>query len=127
MVPLAWYWTLMSTTASASTSTSLQAGATLPTDVTPTPPGTASNGGLGCFARYLSLWVALAMVAGTTIGTLWPSVADALARATVAQVSIPVGVLIWVMVYPMALRLDLASLRAVRAHPRALIITTVVN
>jgi ACR3 family arsenite transporter len=87
----------------------------------------SGSGVLGCFGRYLSLWVLLSMIGGGVIGNQWPSVADALANATIAEVSVPVGVLIWLMVYPMTLRIDIASLYQVRSHPRAIITTTLLN
>ena len=61
-------------------------------------PSTAE--GMGTFERYLSLWVALAIIAGILVGQFIPSVPETLSRFQVAQVSIPVAVLIWAMIFP---------------------------
>ena len=82
-----------------------------------TSPSTAE--GMGIFERYLSLWVALAIVAGILLGQFIPAVPETLSRFEVAQVSIPVAVLIWAMIFPMML--------GVRRQPKGLIITTTVN
>ncbi len=82
---------------------------------------------MGVFERYLSLWVALCILAGTFIGNTWPSVADVLSRLTYAQISIPVAVLIWLMIFPMMLQIDFASLKRVGERKNGLVVTTVVN
>ena len=82
---------------------------------------------MGPFERYLSLWVVLCIVVGTTIGYIWPRVADELSRFTYAQISIPVAVLIWLMIYPMMLQIDFASLKRVGDRKEGLVVTTVVN
>ena len=82
---------------------------------------------LGIFERYLSVWVALCMVIGTLIGVFAPSVNDALAKATVAEVSLPVAVLVWLMIFPMSLRIDFASIKDIALHPRSLLITVLCN
>jgi ACR3 family arsenite transporter len=79
------------------------------------------------FERYLSLWVALCIVAGTAIGYFWPQSADTLSQYTYAEISIPVAVLIWLMIYPMMLRIDFASLKRVGERRQGLVITTVTN
>lgn len=83
--------------------------------------------GMGFFERYLSVWVALAIVAGITLGQLAPVVPEVLSRFEYAQVSIPVAVLIWAMIFPMMVQVDFASILNVRRQPRGLIITTTVN
>src|SRR5439155_3843983 len=82
---------------------------------------------LNCFGRYLTLWVALSMVCGAAIGATHPEVAQFLGKATVAQVSLPVGILIWLMIYPMTLKVDFEALKNVAKHPRGILITTVIN
>lgn len=82
---------------------------------------------LGVFERYLSLWVALCIVAGTLIGNAWPGVATALSKFTYAQISIPVAILIWLMIYPMMLQIDFASLKRVGEKKQGLVVTTVTN
>jgi arsenite transporter len=82
---------------------------------------------LGIFGKYLTLWVALCIVAGVTLGELWPSFPDTLSRFTVSQVSIPVAILVWFMIYPMMVRIDLKSVLDVRNRPRGLALTLVIN
>jgi arsenite transporter len=87
----------------------------------------ASSGGLGFFERYLTLWVALCIVAGVALGQLLPVVPETLARFEYAQVSIPVAVLIWAMIFPMMVQIDFAAILNVRRQPKGLCITTSVN
>ncbi|MEX2570435.1 MAG: ACR3 family arsenite efflux transporter [Gemmatimonadota bacterium] len=87
----------------------------------------ASARELGLFGRYLTLWVALCIVAGVAIGQFLPAVPETLARFTYAQVSIPVAILIWLMIYPMMVQIDFASIIGVRRQPKGLTITLVVN
>ena len=82
---------------------------------------------LGLFERYLSLWVAVAIVLGIAIGQLLPVVPDTLSRFEYAQVSIPVALLIWAMIFPMMVQIDFGSIRDVRRQPKGLVITTSVN
>ncbi|MFA9460313.1 ACR3 family arsenite efflux transporter [Thiohalorhabdus methylotrophus] len=83
--------------------------------------------GMGLFERYLSVWVALAIVAGVALGQLAPAVPSALSRFEYAQVSIPVAILIWAMIFPMMVQIDFTSILGVRRQPKGLAITTVVN
>jgi len=83
--------------------------------------------GMGLFERYLSLWVALAIIAGIALGQFVPAVPETLSRFEYAQVSIPVAVLIWAMIFPMMVQIDFAAILGVRRQPRGLVITTVVN
>jgi arsenite transporter len=87
----------------------------------------ASAKELGLFGRYLTVWVALCIVAGVAIGQWLPAVPETLARFTYAQVSIPVAILIWLMIYPMMVQIDFASILGVRRQPRGITITLVVN
>ncbi|MEL7667020.1 MAG: ACR3 family arsenite efflux transporter [Actinomycetota bacterium] len=82
---------------------------------------------MGVFERYLTLWVALCIVVGTLIGNAWPGVATGLSKFTYAQISIPVAVLIWLMIYPMMLQIDFASLKRVGEKKQGLVVTTVTN
>jgi arsenite transporter len=88
---------------------------------------TASAKELGLFGRYLTVWVALCIVAGVAIGQWLPAVPETLARFTYAQVSIPVAILIWLMIYPMMVQIDFASILGVRRQPKGITITLVVN
>jgi len=83
--------------------------------------------GLGFFGKNLTLWVLLCMVAGTFIGRFAPAVPAFLARFEYQHVSIPVAVLIWLMIYPMMLKVDFASVRDVGRNPKGLFVTWTVN
>ena len=83
--------------------------------------------GMGLFERYLSVWVALAIVAGVLLGQFAPVIPETLSRFEYAQVSIPVAVLIWAMIFPMMLQIDFTSIAGVRRQPKGLVITTTVN
>ena len=82
---------------------------------------------MSLFERWLSLWVALCIVAGVTLGNLAPGVFTALARLEYASVNLVVAVLIWAMVYPMMIAIDFGSLKDVGRRPKGLVITLVVN
>ncbi len=82
---------------------------------------------MGIFEKFLSLWIALAMVAGILLGNVAPGLVSAVASAEVASVNLVVAVLIWAMVYPMMVGVDPRSLRDVARQPRGLLITLVVN
>jgi ACR3 family arsenite transporter len=79
------------------------------------------------FEKYLSVWIALAMVAGIVTGNVAPALVEAIAAAEFASVNLVVAVLIWAMVYPMMVGVDPGSLRDVARQPRGLLITLVVN
>ncbi|MHB8106878.1 MAG: ACR3 family arsenite efflux transporter [Candidatus Cryosericum sp.] len=83
--------------------------------------------GLGIFQKYLSLWVVLCMVGGVLLGRLLPGIVGALGRMNVYNISIPVAVLIWLMIYPMMLQIDFGSIMRVGRNPKGLVITLVVN
>jgi ACR3 family arsenite transporter len=83
--------------------------------------------GMNLFERYLTLWVALCIVAGIVLGQAVPGPFHALGAATVAQVNLPVAALIWLMVIPMLLKVDLGALRQVTAHWRGMAATVGVN
>jgi ACR3 family arsenite transporter len=82
---------------------------------------------MGLFERYLTLWVAGAIALGIALGALLPDVFRLVANLEVAQVNLVVAVLIWVMIYPMMVHVDLGSLRHVGDRPKGLTITLVVN
>jgi ACR3 family arsenite transporter len=82
---------------------------------------------MNLFERYLTLWVALCIVAGIVLGQAVPGPFHALGAATVAQVNLPVAALIWLMVIPMLLKVDLSALRQVTAHWRGMAATVGVN
>ncbi len=82
---------------------------------------------MGLFERYLSLWVALCIALGVTFGKLFPDVFSLIAGLEFAHVNLIVAVLIWVMIYPMMLQVDLDAIKNVRKQPRGLVLTLVVN
>ena len=82
---------------------------------------------MGLFERYLSVWVGLCIVAGVGLGLLAPGVFAAIAALEYASVNLVVALLIWVMIYPMMVNVDFASLKEVGKKPRGLGITLVVN
>ncbi len=83
--------------------------------------------GMGLFERYLSVWVAIAIVIGIGIGQFLPMVPETLARFEYANVSIPVAILIWAMIYPMMVQIDFGAIVGVRRQPKGLVVTTTVN
>lgn len=82
---------------------------------------------MGLFERYLTLWVALCIVAGIILGQMMPSVFHAIGAATVAEVNLPVAVLIWLMIVPMLLKIDLGALGQVKEHWRGIAVTVGIN
>ena len=82
---------------------------------------------MGRFERLLTLWVAVAMVAGIAIGTVAPGLVDAIAAAEMASINLVVAVLIWAMVYPMMVSVDFGAVVGVARQPKGLLITLVVN
>lgn len=92
-------------------------------DSAPQAPGVAMSG----FERYLTVWVFLCIVAGITLGQMLPGLFQAIARMEMAQVNLPVGVLIWVMIIPMLVKVDFGALHEVRQHIRGIGVTLFVN
>jgi ACR3 family arsenite transporter len=85
---------------------------------------------LNVFERYLTLWVVLCMIAGVGVGKMFPGLIDALRKMEFgggSQINIPIAVLIWLMIYPMMLKVDFATVLGVRKRPRGLLITCFVN
>ena len=82
---------------------------------------------LGGFERWLSLWVALCIVAGIALGRIAPGLFHALGSLEIARINLPVGLLIWLMIVPMLMRVDFGSLGQVRRHWRGFGITLFVN
>ncbi len=82
---------------------------------------------MSLFERWLTLWVALCILAGLVLGNLLPGLFAALAGLEYASVNLVVAVLIWAMVYPMMIAIDFGSLKDVGRRPRGLVITLVIN
>lgn len=83
--------------------------------------------GIGFFERYLTLWVALCIVAGIAIGQWFPVIPQTLSLFEYANVSIPVALLIWLMIYPMMLKVDFQSVKGVGKRPRGILVTCITN
>jgi arsenite transporter len=82
---------------------------------------------MGVFERFLSLWVALAIGVGVGLGLLFPGLFDVVSRLELARVNLVVAVLIWLMIYPMMLKVDPSCLKDVGKKPKGLVLTLVVN
>ncbi len=94
--------------------------------VAPNPSDDTDNP-LGLFGRFLSVWVLLCIVGGVAVGSAVPRVFEAIADLEVARVNLVVALLIWVMIYPMMVQVDFASIRDVGRRPKGLCVTLVVN
>ena len=86
-----------------------------------------STNNMSVFERYLTVWVGLCIVAGIGLGQLLPGVFQAIGRMEVAQVNLPVGVLIWVLIIPMLVKVDFGALGEVRQHVKGIGVTLFVN
>jgi len=95
--------------------------------MTSTDTDAAAPGGIGFFEKWLSVWVALCIVAGIALGAAVPGLFQAVADLQIASVNLVVAILIWAMVYPMMVNVDFASLAHVGDRPKGLIVTIVVN
>jgi ACR3 family arsenite transporter len=85
------------------------------------------SSGIGFFEKYLTLWVILCMVVGVLIGRFLPGIPAFLGRFEYANVSIPIAILIWLMIYPMMLKVDFQSIKDVGKNPKGLFVTWVTN
>jgi len=85
------------------------------------------NSDIGFFSKYLTIWVAICMVVGVLIGKFLPFIPDFFDRFEYANISIPTAILIWVMIYPMMMKVDFQSVINVRKNPKGLYVTWVTN
>lgn len=83
--------------------------------------------GIGFFERYLSVWVALCIIVGIAVGQLLPIIPETLGKWKYANVSIPIAVLIWLMIYPMMLKVDFQSVKNAGKRPKGILITCITN
>jgi ACR3 family arsenite transporter len=90
-------------------------------------PETSKAPAMGVFERFLTLWVALCIIAGIVLGQTMPAMFRAIGAATVAEVNLPVAVLVWLMIIPMLLKIDLAALGQVKNHWRGMVTTVGIN
>lgn len=82
---------------------------------------------MGIFERYLSVWVALCIVAGVLLGNLFPALFQAIAAIEYGQINLVVALLIWLMIYPMMVQIDFAAIKDVGNKPKGLVLTLVMN
>lgn len=82
---------------------------------------------MGLFERFLTLWVGLCIIVGVLLGCLVPAVFQWFASLEVAHVNIPIAIFIWVMVYPMMIQIDFASIKDIGKKPKGLLLTLVIN
>lgn len=85
------------------------------------------NKGINVFQRYLTVWVILCMIAGVLIGRFQPQIPKFLGRFEYANVSVPMAILIWLMIYPMMMKVDFQSIRNVGKNPKGLFVTWITN
>lgn len=83
--------------------------------------------GIGFFEKYLTVWVIACIVVGIIIGEFLPAIPATLSKYEYVSVSIPVALLIWLMIYPMMMKVDFGSIRFISQNPKGLVITTVIN
>ena len=83
--------------------------------------------GIGFFEKYLTIWVALCIIIGIAVGQWLPAIPQTLSKFEYANVSIPVAILIWLMIYPMMLKVDFQSVKNVGKRPKGIIVTCVTN
>ena len=83
--------------------------------------------GIGFFEKYLTVWVALCIIIGIAVGQWLPTIPQTLSKFEYANVSIPVAILIWLMIYPMMLKVDFQSVKNVGKRPKGIIVTCVTN
>ncbi len=86
-----------------------------------------ANAPMGVFQKYLSVWVILCMALGILIGKFLPQIPNFLNKFEYARVSVPMAILIWVMIYPMMMKVDFQSIKNVGKNPKGLFVTWVVN
>ncbi|TAK66868.1 MAG: arsenical-resistance protein, partial [Betaproteobacteria bacterium] len=89
--------------------------------------GVAAAAPLSFFERYLTAWVAICIVLGIALGQGLPGVFQAIGAMEIAKVNLPVGLLIWVMIIPMLLKIDFGALHQVKGHTRGIGVTLVIN
>lgn len=85
------------------------------------------NEGINFFQKYLTIWVFICMVVGVIIGKLLPAIPNALGNLEISGISIPIAILIWIMIYPMMLKVDFQSIKQVGRNPKGFFITWITN
>ena len=85
------------------------------------------NNGINVFQKYLTLWVLFCMIVGVLIGKYMPIIPSVLGKIQIAGISVPIAILIWIMIYPMMMKVDFQSIKKVRENPKGLFVTWAVN
>lgn len=85
------------------------------------------SAGISVFQKYLTVWVILCMIVGVLIGKFVPQIPEFLGKFEYARISVPMAVLIWLMIYPMMMKVDFKSVKNVGKNPKGLFVTWVVN
>lgn len=85
------------------------------------------NNEINVFQKYLTLWVLFCMIVGVLIGKYIPIIPSALSKMQIAGISVPIAILIWIMIYPMMMKVDFQSIKKVRENPKGLFVTWAVN
>ena len=82
---------------------------------------------MNLFSKFLTVWVLLCVIIGVILGTTFPDITDFLNKFEFAHINIIIAVLIWVMIYPMMLKIDFSSLKSITTRPKGIVVTTTVN
>ena len=85
------------------------------------------NSGISVFQKYLTVWVILCMIVGVLIGKFLPAIPTFLDKLSLAGISVPIAILIWVMIYPMMMKVDFQSVKQVGKNPKGLFVTWIVT
>lgn len=85
------------------------------------------NTGINFFQKYLTIWVILCMIIGILIGKFIPMISNVLGKLEIAGISIPIAILIWIMIYPMMLKVDFQSIKQIGKNPKGLVVTWIIN
>lgn len=90
-------------------------------------PNKLQSSAISLFESYLTVWVALCIIAGILLGQIFPTVFQFIGKLEIAKVNIPVGILIWVMIIPMLLKIDFSAIHQVKQHWKGMVVTLVIN
>ncbi|HQS38206.1 MAG TPA: arsenical-resistance protein, partial [Methylotenera sp.] len=88
---------------------------------------TTNTSSMNIFERYLSLWVAFCIVIGIAAGQFFPALFQTIGNIEIAKINLPVGLLIWVMIIPMLVKVDFSAMHEVKQHLRGISVTLVIN
>lgn len=86
-----------------------------------------NNKSISSFQKYLTLWIAVCMISGILLGKFLPAIPNFLNQFEYSNVSIPIAILIWIMIYPMMMKVDFKSVKYIKDKPSGLIVTWITN